>query len=265
MNTLFEQLSIRKKKLQEAIDKAQFIVSNSPEGKLRVARTDSGPHYFRIISPHDTNGEYIPLANRELVSQLAEKSYALQLIKKASEEIKDINRLLNKGTLEQTEEVYTKMNSYRKKLVEPILMSDDEYLSRWINESFRTNLYRCDEKQYETNNHEWVRSKSEKDIANILCSMGIPYRYEAELILKNGGVRYPDFTLLDIKKRKQVYFEHFGLMDDSGYRRENFQKLNEYCENGIILGKNLIFSFEAQGSPFNERNIRKMLREVFEL
>ena len=93
--------------------------------------------------------------------------------------------------------------------------------------------------------------------------MGIPYRYEAELILPNGGVRYPDFTLLNTRTREMVYYEHFGLLDDSGYRRENLQKIGEYIQNGIILGKNLIFTFEAQGSPLNLKNIRRMLSELF--
>ena len=262
MSTLIEQLNIRKQRLLDAIDEAQKIVANAPDGKLRVSQTAAGPHYFRITSSKDTIGEYIPLAN---IIQLANKSYSLQLIKKASKELKDINSLLDKGTLGQTENVYTKLNSYRRSLVKPIMMNDDEYAMRWINEQYHINQYRLNEKIYETKNHEWVRSKSEKDIANILNDMGIPYRYEAELVLKNGKIRYPDFTLLNIKKREQVYFEHFGLMDDSGYRRENFQKINEYYENGIILGKSLFFSFEAQGSPFNEKNIRKMLRKIFDL
>ena len=32
--------------------------------------------------------------------------------------------------------------------------------------------------------------------------LGIPYRYEAELRLRNGKRKYPDFTLLNTKKEK---------------------------------------------------------------
>lgn len=93
-------------------------------------------------------------------------------------------------------------------------MTDDEYLALWQKKSFSTNPYKPENKIYETDCHEFVRSKSEMNIANLLNQMGIPYRYEAELILPKGGVRYPDFTLLNVKTRETVYYEHFGLLDD---------------------------------------------------
>lgn len=265
MNNYYEQLILRKQELTNAISKAEHYLSNAPAGNLRIAKKKTGAHYFNVTVPGDTCGTYIPLKDRKLICDLANKNYCEQLIRKAQEELAGINRILNRKSAGMAEDIYSELNEYRKPFVTPILMTDDEYLTIWENVQFKTNPYRPEDKVYETNRHEFVRSKSEKDIANLLDSMGIPYRYEAELVLNRGIVRYPDFTMLNIRTRENIYYEHFGLMDDSGYRRENLQKIGEYNENGIILGKNLLFSFEAQGCPLNMKNIKRMLREIMGL
>lgn len=263
MNNFYEQLIIRKQELLNAISIAEEILTSAPPGRLRIAKTPTGAHFFHVTSPDDTCGKYISLSDTNLISQLANKNYAERFLKKANEELSDINVFLKKKSFGKAEEVYTEINQFRKPYISPLLMTDDEYLALWQKKSFPTNPYKPENKIYETDCHEFVRSKSEMNIANLLNQMGIPYRYEAELILPKGGVRYPDFTLLNIKTRETVYYEHFGLLDDSGYRRENLQKIGEYTENGIILGKNLIFTFEAQGSPINLKNIRRMLSALF--
>ena len=58
---------------------------------------------------------------------------------------------------------------------------------------------------YPTKKDENVRSKSEVMIADMYYELGIPYRYEAQLLLKNGKKKYPDFTLLKTKTRQIVF------------------------------------------------------------
>ena len=94
--------------------------------------------------------------------------------------------------------------------------------------------------------------------------MGVPYRYEAPLKLKNGKIRYPDFTILDIKNRKIYYHEHFGLMDDIEYVETNLIKLEEYKRSGIYPGKNLIITYEAEGCFLNIKDVRKMVVEILD-
>ena len=265
MNNYYEYLIERKSELLKAISKAEQVIERTPSGNLRVANTKSGAHYFHVLTKGDNIGKYIPKTNQRLISDLANRNYCEQLIKRATSEVRNIDRLLEKDTIGKPEELYSEIIPARRQFINPLLVTDDEYITIWKSRPYRTNPYRTEDKIHETNCGEYVRSKSERDIANILDSLGIPYRYEAELVLGRGQVRYPDFTLLDIRTREEIYYEHFGLMDDSGYRRENLQKINEYCENGIILGKNLIFTFEAQGSPLNLKNVKRMLREFMGL
>jgi hypothetical protein len=93
--------------------------------------------------------------------------------------------------------------------------------------------------------------------------LGIPYRYECALKLPNGKIKYPDFTLLDTKRRRLIYHEHMGLMEEDRYRKDNLSKVNEYRKNGIFIGKNLVLTFEGPGYPFNIADIKKSTEEIF--
>ncbi len=71
---------------------------------------------------------------------------------------------------------------------------------------------------YQTLSGDFVRSKSEVIIANILFQSGIPFFYEKILKAPDGTRRDPDFTLE--WKGKTYYWEHLGLLDDEEYARE---------------------------------------------
>lgn len=61
--------------------------------------------------------------------------------------------------------------------------------------------------EFYTAKGEKVRSKSEVIIADVLSREGIPYRYEYPLYLKGIGKVHPDFTVLNVKQRKEIYWE----------------------------------------------------------
>ena len=107
-----------------------------------------------------------------------------------------------------------------------------------------------------------VRSKSEAIIADMLYDLGIPYHYECPIKLKGGQIRYPDFTILRTKTREVIYLEHFGLLDDEGYRRDALEKLDIYRTNGIYPGKNLLFTYETEYSPLDINGIKNMIKGI---
>ena len=96
---------------------------------------------------------------------------------------------------------------------------------------------------YVTNSGIRVRSKSERIIADALDQYKITYRYEAEIAL--GGVsRSPDFTIYKTFDGGIVLWEHFGLMDQDGYRQKSIEKLALYERYGFFPFNNLICTFE---------------------
>ncbi|WP_026521189.1 hypothetical protein [Butyrivibrio sp. VCB2001] len=100
-------------------------------------------------------------------------------------------------------------------------------------------------------------------MADMYYDLGIPYRYECKLVLKDGRAKYPDFTLLDVKRRRVIYHEHLGILEDDEYRAKNFIKLNDYSKSGIYFGKNLLMTFETEYCPLNIKDIRENVMEMF--
>jgi len=73
---------------------------------------------------------------------------------------------------------------------------------------------------------DWVRSKSEVIIANLLYERAIPFRYEETLQSADGARRLPDFTIT--WKKKTYYWEHLGMLDVESYEREWREKEKWY-------------------------------------
>ncbi len=272
-NEIIDDLHHRKAQLEATIAKAQKNIEKLPEGKLRISHCKGNPQYYKIIDSADTHGKYINKSDIKIAQQLAQKDYLKKIIGAAQEELAFVKRAIGAGAnVKETkvnnqhfitpEAVYDSLKKERKIFVSPLLISDEEYVRRWSEEQFRVSTYKPEEKIYTTRRGETVRSKSEMVIADMYFEMGIPYRYECELRLKSGVVKYPDFTLLNRKTRKVIYHEHFGRMDDEKYRKKNLRKLEEYRRSGIFVGKNLILTFEEDGCPFNIREFEKSIREI---
>ena len=106
---------------------------------------------------------------------------------------------------------------------------------------------------------ERVRSKSELIFADMLSKGGVPYRYEYPMYLRGMGKIYPDFTVLNVKKRKEMFWEHFGMMDDPTYVESAIKKIATYEQNGIFPGENLIMTFETRKNSINQRLVKGLI------
>lgn len=105
---------------------------------------------------------------------------------------------------------------------------------------------------------EKMRSGGEMYIASRLDHFGIPYRYEAPLTAPE--LRYsPDFTIMRPRDRKIIYWEHFGMVNDRGYVRDNFDKVYDYIEYGIRPWDNLIMTFNNEKGGYNGKLIDALI------
>lgn len=86
---------------------------------------------------------------------------------------------------------------------------------------------------HRTERGDLVRSKSELVIADKLHARGVDYAYEQALVVGEGRVRYPDFTIADHARGVTYYWEHLGLLDDPGYRARWARKRADYLAAGI--------------------------------
>lgn len=103
------------------------------------------------------------------------------------------------------------MHKVRQRAIDPLVLPDDAFAEKWLEE--HREMARSQPNpflkahDFLTMNGEYVRSKTEKIIADLLYHLGIPYVYECPLQLSDGKV-YPDFTILN-KRTRRVYSEAF--------------------------------------------------------
>ncbi len=263
MNQIRELLEQRLKILAAAKARAKRELGHFPEGSLRISSTKRQTRYYRVKEDGDSAGEYIPAAEKTLVKALAQKDYNARFLREADKEMRALEAAAARLSDLNEDKAFAGLPHKRRKLVEPYIMTDEIFVRTWQEKEYKKCWYMPEKKVYATRRGEMVRSKSEAMLADILNEKSIPYRYEQELVLPNGKTRYPDFTLLNKRTREVFYLEHFGLLDDEMYRRDCLDKLDEYAENGIFLGKNLLITYDSADDPFNPNQVRAMLDAIF--
>ena len=274
MEKILRSITEREEVLDRGITEAERDADRLPAGKLRVSTSRKQRRFYCVIEPPNEPAgksandrivtyKYIPISETKLPRLLAQKDYGKQFLIAARRELDNLERVIALLLKDNADKAFESLSDCRKELVRPYILSDEDYAKVWQEQRIEALSFRQEEKKYDTNRGDRVRSKSEALLANLLFDLGIPYHYEKALKLQNGRVRYPDFTLLDVRQRKEIYWEHLGLIDDDMYRWENLEKINEYRRNGIYGLKNLIVTYESEQNPLDIAGIKSMLKEVF--
>ena len=231
-----------------------------PEGYISIGHQGNTSKWFHYVN---NQRHYLKKKDFKLAQQLALKKYLYLKLK-----------VLN-GTLRNLENSNNRIQVYQDRLND--LLNDQAYLellsnhfslsnseaSIWMNSPYPRNNSHPENLTHPTINGLLVRSKSESMIAIALKNNHIPFRYENILQL-NGKDYAPDFTIMHPLTNKIYYWEHFGMMDNSDYCDDFSNKIKVYSSNGIILGDNLIASFESKASPLNYQTINNLIKQYFE-
>lgn len=90
----------------------------------------------------------------------------------------------------------------------------------------------------------------------------LDYVYEPELVL-DGKVKRPDFKVEDADTGETWYWEHCGMMGDPKYKKRREDKKAFYKKNGIEEGKNLIVTYDENGS-LDSQKVEDIIEEIFE-
>ena len=258
---IHEEISKEHQKLHTQISNLEKQIQTLPKGKL-FCTTNGKYHKWYHTTQNGTN--YIPKKNRKLAEQLAlKKLLTLQL-----EDAKHSAKALEFSMRHYTEIYMDKVTALFSQpgyheLLTPYFTPTNEDLAAWATAPYITNTSYPEQLQYKTTSGILVRSKSETIIEFILHTHQIPYRYECPLKLSDGVRIYPDFTILKMPEREEVYLEHFGMMDDADYAENALHKLNTFEKNKIYLGVNLFITHETSKNPLNTRALDGMLRKLF--
>ncbi|MBE6010212.1 MAG: hypothetical protein E7236_06115 [Lachnospiraceae bacterium] len=248
------------------------------DGRLRIANKQGKPVYYHDVYLKADGSKnlkrrsfYIKKRDFNKAAMLAQQDYNEKLHKATTRQLSQVKSLIKASHSfdeKMLEKVFTQMTPYRKELIKPLVPDQETFVAYWLNTPFTKKQFSELDPEIFTENGEQVRSKSEKIIADKYLKLGIPYRYESQLVLIDNGrsiTIYPDFTVLNKNTRKVYYHEHFGRMDKEDYCDSALKRVELYAKNGIFIGDRLIITHETAGRPMNmsyfESLIKKYLSE----
>ncbi len=261
MKEIEKSLKEREKHLLKIKKEKEKALKHAPEGFLRVNSYKNRVQYYYRTDSKDLNGVYIKDKDIRLAQKLAQKDYDKKVLCAAEQELKAIQKYFSSCPSTYTEEIYESLHVERQKLIIPVEETDEEYIKNWEAVEYEGKRFYEDAPELYTAKRERVRSKSEVIIADLLNKEGVPYRYEYPLELNSYGVIYPDFSVLNVKKREVIIWEHLGMMDDSFYAENAVQKISTYGQNGFVQGKNLIFTYETKMKPLDQRHVLLLINQ----
>lgn len=258
---IHDKMLKEQKRIGEQIEQVKAKIHAFPPGKLVHSRNRNKYKWY-VSDGHDKT--YIPREQRDYAKQLAWKKYWQCVLENLGQEKNAIDAYLKKkiGKADQVEQLIRNDRACME-LLEKEWISKDENILRWENEEYERNLHYPEQLKNKTISGEMVRSKSEAMIAMYLYTNNIPYRYECALRLGELTV-YPDFTIRHPKTNKEIYWEHFGLMDDPNYAKNAVMKIQTYTSNGIIPSIQLITTYETQENPLSMEMVEKIVHYYFD-
>ena len=257
MNDLVE----RKQFLTNLISQKEEALKNAPRGSLRISRGKKRVQYYRRLSPKDKNGIYLKKTEADTVLQLAQKHYDKLVLKAARKELKALDHYTKLFPAIPPEKIIESIGLEWKKLIHPIEESDADFISNWLSAEYEKKPVNDKNGAFTTERGELVRSKSEVIIANYLYHNGIPYRYEYPMNLRGLGSIHPDFIILNVRLRKEIIWEHFGMMDNENYAEDAVTRFRWYQLNGYYPGDNLIFTMETKDHPISTDIVQEMVNK----
>lgn len=263
--SLYDEATRRYKEISERQLVAERELQKAPPGIIHVVKSGNRIQFYLRANKSDKSGKYIHKSDTYTIQLFLQKSYQEKVLKLLRIEGKTLELLLKKSDniTEKIKRLYSDLPAQIKCYIKPIDMSDEDYVSKWQSMPYVGKEIPDYVPMYETTKGERVRSKSELTIANLLAEKEIPYKYECPKTLPNGKIFYPDFTVLNVKTRKEIYWEHRGMMDDREYARQAVFKIKSLMKNGIILGDNLIITEETTTNPLGTDEIESIINKCF--
>lgn len=267
--------------IKELSQKIEFIEASidTPEGNIQICKNKgSSCHFCQCV--HDgekTVKKYLGKNDQPLIQQLAAKAYYKKLLPVLKRELKALQKFQKSYDYARKYEVYRSMHAEKQKHVKPLFATVESKVAEWKAQPARPLMHsksvgagrswtcasasNWSEPSFVTDFGLAVRSKSEYMIAEELHRRAdrLLFKYEQALRLKDGGVVYPDFEIISLSTGRIYYLEHFGMMDDATYFEAFTKKMQRYTKSGVLLGQNLIATYEIKNKPLHLSQIKAAL------
>ena len=255
---IFEVAHRRLEYLKKIAGMIREMQTDEPKGQLRISRYKNKTKMYHRYDGSERSGHYIPRSNYALACELAKKGYMEQALQAVEKEEARLKEYIDNCAGKTFENVYETLSTMRQSMIVPLAETDEMLVDRWQDQQFTQKPLGDCPRSYETRRGDIVRSKSELIIADELFYRGIPYRYECKTMIGVIPV-YPDFTVLNVARRKTFIWEHLGMLDDPEYADNTATKLNNYMTNDYYPGVNLLLTWETSNTPIKTELVRDII------
>lgn len=247
-------------------------LSHCPPGRLKVKKCGNYSELYISYSKRELEtivpGKGDQIVNRrnvyvsknsDLARRLAAKAFYEKSIERGENNARQLESLLKNKDLLRTEAVDLLPQDIIS-LLPPDIVGDN-FLDAWIYDKSNAEVLDrySEDKKYAAADGTLMRSKSEVIIANELIRRGIPFIYEKKIVLPDGNMVHPDFTVPDAFGEREIIIEHFGMMGEQDYADNTIRKINMYYRNGFLPGDNFFAFFESVNVPFDTGNMSSLL------
>ncbi len=251
MSNIIEEAPKQIEEMEKQLRMIDEFQCGAPQGCLKYQRRNENILFYHQYMDESTkkwDRKYIRKENIALAKDLAQKHYYTAVRPVLEKSLKELNKFITQYHPEEIEKIYDCLSPERKMLIVPLHDSKEARIQKWNVEKYETNDLYPENLKFETEQGDFVRSKSEVIIANLLCRYreDILYKYERPLgVLVDGRMKtiYPDFTILNVHTGKIMYWEHAGRMDDPNYASDFVKKVNTYVSNDLLPGRDVVFTY----------------------
>lgn len=257
LKKLIEKELQRHEELQKAFERE---IKDLPDGAI-IKRGDenyyikgryNGKQFMTALDPSD----------KSIYKQLVLKRYIKKELPVLKNQIRLFESFIEKSKILDPCRFKSEMTEpYRDLCGLDIFLQGDFDPEQWKEQEYKRNPFYPEGLIHMTGNGIRTRSKSETMIGMQLERSGFSFRVEEELVLSDK-IFYPDFTVLQHEIRRLIYWEHLGLIDDPEYVMKNLRKLEFYSEHGIILGHNLVITYETKDKPLTIEAINETIEKI---
>ena len=256
-------------------------LSSSPPGSLLNNLNQGKARYYHSFLDGKGNRRRIHLSEGDpMIGLLSRKEYLSICLPSIRNNIKILeNSLVRYRSLDPSDIISAARRAYKLLPDKSFFANQHEYnlwetvenLETLTDDSIK---YRCElhrdwaNEQYPKNTYEYkglfltsfglrVRSRGEIVIAEQAHYLGIPFRYDQNIILNDGSIASPDFTFED-KYYEEFYIEYCGMMDIPDYVRRHLIKRAHYERCSINEWSNIRYIYSKDDS-LNATEIRHIL------
>ena len=250
--------------LADRIKQLEGFILEHPGKVVRSKKHRNSVFYRYKDLGQNSEWHYVRRASENSFRKYARHQYARRTLPILKRDLAILNKLLSGFSWKNELRISELIDPALIKLCGKGFVAKAEHIENWINQEWFESPSYDDSRSHPTLAGFNVRSKSEEFIANALFNHGLPFLYEKPLYIKGASYpKFPDFTILHPETLEEVYWEHFGLMDDPVYANTACKKLQEYTRSGIFPGQQLICTFETYAHPLSSTDVEAVIMEYF--